>query len=77
MMVVRSTLSKVRHEYFTFLSSEGYLFLKEYLEGRIRAEEDLTLGTSLSGHERPRALTRCFPAHEEDNAYDKAKHKEG
>jgi len=60
MVVVRSTLSKARHKYFTFLSSEGCTYLKEYLESRIRAGEDLTPETPLLGHERPRASTRRF-----------------
>jgi hypothetical protein len=39
---VRSSLSKKGHEYFTFLSSEGCEYLKEYLEMRIRAGERLS-----------------------------------
>jgi len=60
MVVVRSTLSKARHKYFTFLSSEGCTYLKEYLEVRIRAGEELTPETPLLGHERPGASTRPF-----------------
>jgi len=59
-VVVRSTLSKARHRYFTFLSSEGCTYLKEYLEERIRAGEELTSETPLIGHERARASTKPF-----------------
>jgi hypothetical protein len=60
MIVVRSTLSKARHKYFTFLSSEGCTYLKEYLEERLRAGEELTQETPLFGHERPRGSTKPF-----------------
>lgn len=38
---VRNNLSKARHEYFTFLTGEGCQYLKEYLEQRMRSNEDL------------------------------------
>lgn len=41
MVNVRPVLSKSNHKYFTFLSSEGCEYLKEYLEGRLRAGEIL------------------------------------
>lgn len=34
MVIVRSELSKAGHQYFTFLSEEGYEYLKDYLEGK-------------------------------------------
>jgi len=59
---VRSTLSKKRHEYMTFLPEEGCNYVKEYLESRTKEGEKLTydspliaLGGPVPGtHERPR-----------------------
>lgn len=39
MIVVRKTLSKGRHQYFSFLPQEGCQYLKEYLESRVRNVE--------------------------------------
>jgi hypothetical protein len=63
MIVVRPALSKARHKYFTFLSSEGCTYLKEYLEERLRSGEELQPDTPLIAHERagaqkPFMLTR-------------------
>lgn len=52
MVVVRPTLSKARHKYFTFLSQEGCTYVKEYLEERIRAGEALGPDSALIAHER-------------------------
>lgn len=41
-LVVRPSLSKARHQYFTFLSKEGCDYLKDYLEERLRGGEELT-----------------------------------
>jgi hypothetical protein len=60
MIVVRPTLSKARHKYFTFLSSEGCTYLKEYLDERLRTGKRLAPETPLIGHERPRKSTRPF-----------------
>lgn len=60
MIVVRSGLSKGRHKYFTFLSSEGCTYLKEYLEERLELREKLGPESPLIGHERPRAGTKRF-----------------
>jgi len=59
-VVVRPTLSKARHRYFTFLSSEGCTYLKEYLEERIRSGEKLTLEAPLITHERKAATLQRF-----------------
>jgi len=40
MVIVRASLSKARHKYFTFLSSE-YTYLKEYLEKWIRKGREI------------------------------------
>ena len=59
---VRSTLSKKRHEYMTFLTEEGCNYLKKYLESRIKEGEQLTYDSPLivlegplpGTHEKPR-----------------------
>jgi integrase len=60
MIVIRPTLSKARHKYFTFLSSEGCTYLKEYLEGRIRSGEELKSESPLIAHERREAAEKQF-----------------
>jgi hypothetical protein len=60
MIVVRPTLSKTKHKYFTFLSSEGCTYLKEYLDQRLRCGERVAPETPLIGHERPRKATKRF-----------------
>jgi len=60
MIVVRSSLSKTRGKYFTFLSHEGCDHLKEYLEERIRNGEKLTPESPLIGHDRPKAAEKEF-----------------
>lgn len=52
MVIVRSTLSKTRCKYFTFLGEEGCTYLREYLEERIRNGESLNPETPLIGYER-------------------------
>jgi len=42
MVVVRPNLSKAKHRYFTFLTSEGCEYLKAYLEKRLASGEKLT-----------------------------------
>ena len=42
LVVVRSVLSKGRHQYLTFLSEEGCEYLKEYLEERMRTGEKVS-----------------------------------
>jgi hypothetical protein len=60
MIVVRATLSKAKHRYFTFLADEGCTYLKEYLEERIRDGEELRSETPLIGHDRQTASTKPF-----------------
>lgn len=60
MIIVRSLLSKARHKYITFLSSEGCKYLKEYLEERIRSGEKLNAESPLIAHERSESSTRLF-----------------
>ncbi len=47
MVTVRKELSKARHQYFTFLSEEGCEYLKDYLEERIREEEDIVANSPI------------------------------
>jgi len=54
-IVVRQTLSKAKHKYFTFISSEGCTYIKEYLEERIRKGEKLKPQSPLIAHERKAA----------------------
>ncbi|RLI46746.1 site-specific integrase [Candidatus Bathyarchaeota archaeon] len=42
MVVVRPSLSKARHKYFTFLTSEGCEYLQAYLEKRLAMGQELT-----------------------------------
>ena len=42
MVVVRPCLSKARHRYFTFLTSEGCEYLQAYLEKRLAMGQELT-----------------------------------
>ena len=51
-IVVRAPLSKTRQKYFTFLSSEGCAYLKEYLEARMRGKEALKPESPLIEYER-------------------------
>ena len=59
---VRSTLSKARHEYITFLPEEGATYVIKYLEERMKNGEKLSAssplvaleGTPRSMHKRPR-----------------------
>jgi hypothetical protein len=60
MIVVRSTLSKAKHKYFTFLSAEGCAYLREFLEERIRAGESLLPSSPLISHERTEVLNKPF-----------------
>ena len=50
MVVVRATLSKAKHRYFTFLPQEGCTYLSEYLENRIREGENLKPDSPVIGH---------------------------
>jgi hypothetical protein len=47
LVIVRRELSKGGHQYFTFISSEGCEYVKDYLEDRLRSGETLTSKSSL------------------------------
>jgi hypothetical protein len=46
MLIVRRTLSKGRHQYFTFLSAEGCEYLREYLVWRMNDEKEVLSANS-------------------------------
>ncbi|MFG1389934.1 tyrosine-type recombinase/integrase [Acidiplasma aeolicum] len=47
MVVVKQKLSKVRHQYFTFIGREGATYIKEYLDERKKNGEELTYDSPL------------------------------
>jgi site-specific recombinase XerC len=46
-IIVRSRLSKARHQYFTFIGGEGQKYIEEYLLSRKNEEEELSSGSPL------------------------------
>ena len=56
-IIVRSSLSKARHQYFTFLTEEACEYLKDYLEERARNGEKLSPD---SGIVRPKVAEKPF-----------------
>lgn len=60
LIVVRQTLSKAKHRYFTFLGAEGSTYLREYLERRIKDREALTPNSPVIAHERNDIVTKSF-----------------
>jgi hypothetical protein len=57
MVVVRSSLSKARHQYFTFLTEEACGYLKDYLEERSRNGEKLDARSPIV---RPKVAQKPF-----------------
>jgi hypothetical protein len=57
MAVVRPSLSKARHQYFTFLSEEACGYLKDYLEERARNGEKLSSDSAIV---RPKVAEKPF-----------------
>lgn len=47
MVIIRSTLSKARHRYFTFLTSEGCEYVTAYLNKRIAAGETVNANSAV------------------------------
>ena len=60
MVIVRASLSKTKHKYFTFLPQEGCTYLAEYLEYRIREGEELTSDSPVIGHKMRRQAVNPF-----------------
>jgi len=57
MVVVRPSLSKARHQYFTFLTEEACGYLKDYLEERSRNGEKLDADSAIV---RPKVAQKPF-----------------
>ncbi|MEM3583889.1 MAG: site-specific integrase [Nitrososphaerales archaeon] len=57
MLTVRKSLSKARHQYFTFVPEQGITYIKEYLEERIKLGERLTRDSPLLGFD-PRGIKK-------------------
>jgi len=57
MLLVRRGLSKVRHQYFTFVPQQATTYIKEYLEERVKSGEKLSKDSPLLGFD-PRGLKR-------------------
>jgi len=47
MLVVRSSLSKAKHQYFTFIPEEGVTYIMDYLQDRKKKGENLTSDSPL------------------------------
>jgi hypothetical protein len=56
-IVVRESLSKAGHQYLAFLADEACLYVKEYLEARMREGERLTPSSALL---KPRYADKAF-----------------
>jgi hypothetical protein len=57
MVIVRSSLSKARHQYFSFLTEEACGYVKDYLEDRIRNDERLSQNSAIV---RPKVAGKQF-----------------
>lgn len=57
MVIVRSSLSKARHQYFTFLTEEACGYVKDYLEERARNGEKLNPNSAVI---RPKVTGKQF-----------------
>jgi hypothetical protein len=57
MVIVRQSLSKARHQYFTFLTEEACGYLKDYLEERSRSGEKLDADSAIV---RPKVAQKHF-----------------
>jgi len=60
MIVVRQTLSKAKHRYFSFIGAEGCVYLREYLEQRLKDGEQLSPNSPVITHERNDIVTKPF-----------------
>ena len=57
MLVIRKSLSKARHQYFTFIPQQTITYIKEYLEERVKQGEELSKDSPLLGFD-PRGVKR-------------------
>ncbi len=72
-VVVRSALSKARHQYFTFLGQEGCEYVKAYLEERIRSGRGHHQGFV---HPAPEMGLKPFHTHHKRGRPDAEAHEE-
>ncbi|MEM3551171.1 MAG: site-specific integrase [Candidatus Bathyarchaeia archaeon] len=49
MLVVRKSLSKARHQYFTFIPQQTITYIQEYIDERVKQGEELSKGSPLLG----------------------------
>lgn len=52
MLVVRKSLSKVRHQYFPFVPQQTITYIKEYSDERVKQGERLSKGSLLGFDQR-------------------------
>jgi len=57
MLVVRKSLSKARHQYFTFVPQQTITYIQEYLEDRVKQGERLSKDSPLLGFD-PRGVKK-------------------
>ncbi|MEM3382672.1 MAG: site-specific integrase [Nitrososphaerales archaeon] len=57
MLVIRKSLSKARHQYFTFIPQQTITYIKEYLEERVKQDEELSKDSPLLGFD-PRGVKK-------------------
>jgi len=57
MLVVRKSLSKARHQYFTFVPQQTITYIQEYLEERVKQGEELSRDSPLLGFD-PRGVKK-------------------
>jgi len=57
MLVVRKSLSKARHQYFTFVPQQTITYIEEYLEERVKQDERLGKDSPLLGFD-PRGVKK-------------------
>jgi hypothetical protein len=57
MLVVRKSLSKARHQYFTFVPQQTITYIQEYLKERVKQGEKLTKDSPLLGFD-PRGVKK-------------------
>ena len=62
LIIVRAEISKISHQYLTFLSSEGCEYLLAHLQERLERGEELSLTSSLLGIDHHgKSFKRAFP----------------
>ena len=57
MLIIRKSLSKARHQYFTFIPQQTITYIKEYIEERVKQGEELSKDSPLLGFD-PRGVKK-------------------